>query len=499
VPVVVCVDVGSTWTKGAAVDVVTGELIAAAAHPTTIRGDVMTGIAAVRSRLAEVRPATSDAPAIACSSAGGGLRLAVVGYERAVTAEAGRRVGLSAGARVVHVSAGALSPDSVTALVEDRPDLVLLVGGTDGGNADVLVRNADELARARLGIPVVVAGNADARDLVVARLRRSRVSTVPASNVLPRIGVLDPLPARAAIREMFIRHVIGGKHLSSSAEFAGMVRAATPDAVLTGVEMLADGAAGLPGAGDVLVIDVGGATTDVYSVTDPSADEAGAHREVVEVMWRARTVEGDLGVRWSAPGVVDAASAERLIDPAEAAALIPAAVARAADPDLVPADAAGQAIDARLAELALVVAARRHARPHESGDIRIPGRDLSRVRIVVGSGGVLRHAADDVAYRLLAAVRDDGPGGWKLPVNATLALDASYVLAAAGLLATDYPEAASRLVSGCLVPVSGTGMAASAASAETPAVARNAARNENRSDRLPATSGPAKVPASDDI
>ncbi len=59
-------------------------------------------------------------------------------------------------------------------------------------------------------------------------------------NVLPRIGMLDPQPARAAIREVFLRHVIGGKRLSKGPRFGRLVRAATPDAVLTGVEVLAD-------------------------------------------------------------------------------------------------------------------------------------------------------------------------------------------------------------------------------------------------------------------
>ena len=134
--------------------------------------------------------------------------------------------------------------------------------------------------------------------------------------------MLDPSPARAAIREVFITHVIGGKGLSRGPAFGRLVRAATPDAVLAGVELLADGAEGVPGVGDVVVVDVGGATTDVYSVVTPDPEEASLHREVVEVLWRERTVEGDLGMRWNAPGVVAAAVAERLLaagDPLEAA------------------------------------------------------------------------------------------------------------------------------------------------------------------------------------
>jgi hypothetical protein len=97
--------------------------------------------------------------------------------------------------------------------------------------------------------------------------------------------------------------------------------------VLAGVELLADGAAGVPGVGDVLVVDVGGATTDVYSVVTPEGEDAVLHRDVVETLWRSRTVEGDLGMRWNAVGVLDAAIADRLVDAAEAHELHPGGAA----------------------------------------------------------------------------------------------------------------------------------------------------------------------------
>ncbi|HSK26506.1 MAG TPA: glutamate mutase L [Jiangellales bacterium] len=443
---VACVDVGSTFTKGALVDAGSGELVATASVPTTLGSDVLDGVEEVRARLGP------HEDVLACSSAGGGLRLAVVGYERAVTAEAGHRVGLSAGSRVVHVSAGLLDRAGVGALRAARPDVLLLVGGTDGGNAEVLLHNARRLAGARLRAPVVVAGNADARDEVVEVIEAGGRTVIPTANVLPRIGVLDPRPAREAIREVFIRHVIGGKGLTRRpGEFAAMVRAATPDAVLAGVEVLADGAPGVPGAGDVVVVDVGGATTDVYSVLTPGGEDVEIHREVVEVLWRSRTVEGDLGVRWSAPGVVAAAVRERLLEPAEGEAMAAAAARRAADPSYVPGSAAEAEVDLRLASLAALVAVRRHARPREEGEVRSPGRDLREVSLVVGSGGVLRHADAAAARAALTPLLADRAGGWKVPEHAPVAVDRQYVLAAAGLLAAEAPVAAARLATS-LVP-----------------------------------------------
>jgi uncharacterized protein (TIGR01319 family) len=438
----VCADIGSTFTKLAAVDVDRGELVATAAHPTTVGTDVLDGVDAGRAALAGLLPGVDLADLRACSSAGGGLRLAVVGYERVVSGEAGHRVALSAGARVVHVSAGRLDRSALAALRADRPDVVLLVGGTDGGDAAVLAHNAARLAAARWRRPVVLAGNAAVRGELAALLSGAGVPVVACDNVLPRIGVLNPGPARSAIREVFLRHVIGGKRLSRGPRLARLVRGATPDVVLSAVELLG---AGL--GGDLAVVDVGGATTDVYSVLVPDPErESGPNREVAGTLWHGRTVEGDLGMRWNAPGVVAAALAERMVEPDEG--LAEAAAARAADPGMLAVGAAGREVDLRIATLAATVALRRHARGEApvAGAPRRGGKDLRDVRLVVGSGGVLRHAAAQEGRRVLAAAVADHAGGWPLPRAPRLVVDVDYVLAPAGLLAPEHPDAAAGLM-----------------------------------------------------
>ncbi|MBM6402746.1 glutamate mutase L [Phycicoccus sp. CSK15P-2] len=432
---VLCVDVGSTFTKGLLVGD-DGAVLARASHPTTRTTDVMDGVDAVRAELAAVHDPERT---VLCSSAGGGLRLAVVGYERAVTTEAGYRVGLSAGTRVVHVAAGPLGGPDVAALRAARPDVVLLVGGTDGGNADVLVHNARRLARARMRAPVVVAGNADAAGQVVAELGSTARRHVVAANVLPRIGEIAPSGARGAIRRVFLEHVIGGKGLSRGRGFAGLVRAATPDAVLRGVEVLAEVA-----GTDVLVIDVGGATTDVYSVLGPQGEDASIRREVVGTLWHARTVEADLGMRWTAEGVVEAADRERLDLTSTARAH---AGRVTADPGRLARTPEEWDAEETLATTAVRVALRRHGRP-------APGerpRPLADVGLVVGSGGVLRHAAPQLADRVLAAALADHGGGWRVPDRARTTVDRDYVLAAVGLLADEDPALAAALA-GRLVP-----------------------------------------------
>jgi hypothetical protein len=516
-----CVDFGSTFTKAALVDVDEGRLLATASHRTTLDTDVLDGWEACRDRLVCQHPLAADAQVLACSSAGGGLRIGVVGNEELVTAEAGRRVALSSGGRVVHVAAasgrdsgvgggspaaptgvggaagtreGGLGGASVEALRAAAPDVVLLVGGTDHGNAEVLLGCARTLARAAWAGPVVVAGNVAAQEEVAAILSDAQVPHVLADNVVPRIGVLAPDSARAAIREMFLAHVIGGKHLSARADFTAMVRGATPDVVLTAVELLASelagsagpvgsgarvgsgdpadssgsvdrpdpaapATAGAPAAaapanpGDVVVVDIGGATTDVHSAVVVDPEDAGLARQVVAPMPVSRTVEGDLGMRWGAVDTVAAGREAGLVGEEEYDELAEAARVRRADPSYLPASDRERAHDERLAAVAAGVALRRHAGRQQvrfGPDGRLverTGKDLREVGLLVGSGGVLWHHPEPFARRVLAGCcGHDIEGGWLLPRAPRTAVDRDYVLAAAGLLAGEHPHAARALL-----------------------------------------------------
>ncbi len=453
---VVCVDFGSTFTKAALVDLVAGDLLATASHATTLpgadgTGDVLDGYDACLAALSEQDPRAAEADVVACSSAGGGLRVAVVGNEELVTAEAGRRVALSSGGKVVLVLSGGLDAAKLADLRAAEADVVLLVGGTDGGNAEVLEGDADFLASTQWSGPVVVAGNVESQDSVAASLARSGTPYVLADNVVPRIGVLAPDSARRAIREIFLSHVIGGKHLSNRTDsrgraFTELVRGATPDVVLTGVELLARGLDEQhPGAGDVVVVDVGGATTDVHSVVELDPEDSGLAREVVATTPVTRTVEGDLGMRWSAASTVGAAGRDDLAAAAER---------RRAQPDFLPDSDAEREADLDIAATAVRIALERHAGRSKvvvSPDGRVverSGKDLREVDLLVGSGGVLRHGGPDAVRRvLLPATGDAFDGGWQLPRDPVVVVDRDYVLAAAGLLAEEHPVAAHRLVS----------------------------------------------------
>ncbi|MGY1663562.1 glutamate mutase L [Geodermatophilus sp. SYSU D00705] len=425
---VACVDIGSTWTKAALVGLPRGDLLATAQAPTD-RGDVVRGVLAATAGFPE-------APVLACSSAGGGLRLAVVGYEELISAEAGHRAALSAGARVVHVAAGRLTGEAVARLAAADPDVVLLVGGTDGGEASVLRHNAAVLASSAplqgpgaslrvLGgsgvlprsVPVVLAGNAAVRDEVAAVLRAGGRPVTVTDNVLPDIGRLAPEPARAAIREVFLRHVIGGDRLSTDPRLREWVRTVTPDAVLAGVGVLAATRSGGPAPG-VVVVDVGGATTDVYCVPDPDAEQATLGREAVGVPAARRTVEGDLGVEASVGALRAAAAAEQVPVPGDA-----------------PLD---------LGAAAATIALRRHLRAEAAYG---PGGAGARTcGLVVLSGGVFRRADPAALAAAITRIAADRGGAGGVLADAEVLVDRRYVLAAAGLLASGSPDAATGLL-----------------------------------------------------
>jgi uncharacterized protein (TIGR01319 family) len=197
--------------------------------------------------------------------------------------------------------------------------------------------------------------------------------------------------------------------------------------MLRGVETLAAAT-----DGDLLVFDIGGATTDVYSVISPEGEDATLRKEVVAPLWHARTVEGDLGMRWNARGVAEAASVEHLLSGPDLAQLQTWAAAVEVDPTGLPTGDDEVELDLTLARVAALTAVRRHARPARPGD---PARPLARLAHVIGSGGVMRHSPPAMRDKVMRAVITDVGGGWKVPTKAHTSVDSAYLLFAAGLLA----------------------------------------------------------------
>ena len=294
-------------------------------------------------------------------------------------------------------------------------------------------------------------------------LEQAGISTKVVANVLPRIGELVAGPARDAIRDAFITHVIGGKKLSTDPMFLDMVLMPTPDAVLRAVELLA-GALGDAGSNrPVIVVDVGGATTDVYSVTPGSTESADRGFVPVPTLPARRTVEADVGVRWSATGIVDAAAELGILSDEDVVRLGWAADRRSLDVSMLPVSEEELALDAELAALAVTVAILRHAGTqemlleHGGMELRREGPDLRGPALLVLTGGVFRFQGPEMVEKLTMATFDSfDRRHHMLPSDLDIVTDSEYLLATCGLLALRDSSAALGLLRSALPGLFGT-------------------------------------------
>ena len=269
---------------------------------------------------------------------------------------------------------------------------------------------------------------------------------------MPEFGVLDIEPTRGAIRRIFIDRIVHAKGIDRAAEMLDRVLMPTPAAVLDGARLLADGCGGRPGLGSLLVVDVGGATTDVHSVAKggPTRTEV-VYRGLPEPYLK-RTVEGDLGMRHNARSIVQAAGREALADDAGLAPERIEALARLASDDVgrLPRSDEERAFDKALARAAVGLAVKRHAGTLDTvhtatGPVTVQyGKDLSAVETILGTGGALVHGPQPAAI-LKTALADDGDPFSLRPRTPRMVLDRDYILFACGLLGAVEPDAALTL------------------------------------------------------
>ncbi len=451
------IDFGSTYTKLRAVDLDRARIIGAGQGPSTVTTDITVGMHRALSDLeAHVGKLPAFTYRLASSSAAGGLRMVTVGLVKELTAEAARRAALGAGARLVGTFAYRLTRGDVRRIEELTPDILLLAGGTDGGNAEVVLHNAGMLGASAVACPIVFAGNRAAADDALDALAGKTV--IGTENVMPEFNVLNIEPARAAIRQVFIDRIVHAKGIDRAQSMFDAVLMPTPAAVMEGARLLADGCDGEAGLGSLLVVDPGGATTDVHSVCDGAPSRQGVIPYGLPEPRVKRTVEGDLGMRHNAQAIAEAAGTAAL---AADAGLDVAAAERligelAGDVERVPATAEEAALDRALGRAAIRLAVKRHAGTLETvftvqGPAQVQhGKDLSEVATVIGTGGVLVHSEDPRAILEMALADADDAASLR-PRAPRLLLDRDYSLYACGLLAQVEPACAFRLAVGGLV------------------------------------------------
>lgn len=431
----VCLEIGSTITKATAFSGITDAksgpprvLGQGVALTSVDEGDVTFGVDRAMANLSETCPINAgNVYMLAASSAAGGLKMSVHGLTRDMTLRAAREASLGAGAVVVYTTAGAMTESDLEELREKRPKLVLLSGGVDYGDRDIVIANARLLARARIPVPIIYAGNVSARREVSRIFSDAGIEYFVCENVYPKIDELNVRPVRKLIQEVFARHIVSAPGMDRIKEMVSGDIMPTPGAVLAAAELLYDT------LGDLVVVDVGGATTDIHSVTEgqPKHNRLMAAPEPLA----KRTVEGDLGVFINADSIVEESGGA--VDEGEVAPL--------------PTERNERDRSIQLTRWAVDLAMWRHA-----GEIRtafgasgkselVEGRDLTAVRYLIGTGGALTRLG--AGRDILSNLRRD-PSGRKLlpPPDVKVFIDDRYVMASAGLLAAARPEAAQSIM-----------------------------------------------------
>lgn len=448
---VLLVDIGSTYTKVVAVDLDYPKILGTASAPTTAATNIREGLFEALKCLTEKTGTTSYAESYGSSSAAGGLKMVAIGLVPALTAKAGKMAALGAGAKVLKTFAYELAASEVDEIQQLEPDIILLCGGTDGGNKEVILRNAEHLAGLAGELSVVVAGNKAAAKEAAEILEASGKQVRLCENVMPQYNCLNVEPAQAAIRNLFLEKIVQAKGLSEVQRFIGNPLLPTPRAVLQGAELLARGTAHQAGLGDLLVVDVGGATTDVYSMAE-GAPASGVVLRGLQEPYAKRTVEGDLGLSHSARSTLEAVGRKKI-----------AALTQLSEEEVeenllllekefsVSFSKEKEAVRNCLTYFAVKLATERHAGKIET--IYTPcgpsfiqtGKDLTGIKTIIGTGGPLIYSSDPAS--LLAAARRSQEAALK-PEGGSLYLDRSYIFAGMGLLSQKYPEEALALLKG---------------------------------------------------
>jgi uncharacterized protein (TIGR01319 family) len=452
----IIVDFGSTFTKVAAIDLDEEVLIGRGRSESTVRTDLTIGLKAAFRDLEESsgRKCVEGAGLrLACSSAAGGLRLVVIGLVPSLSLNAGRMAALGAGAKLVGNYSYKLNQSEMKEIKDLAPDIILLVGGTDGGNEEVIIHNAKAIAEAGINVPVVMAGNKTCADEIRRILESDERLVKVVHNVLGELDKLDVEASRTAIREVFMQRIVHAKGLDKAEQLVDSVIMPTPMAVLKGAQLLSIGTGKEKGLGDLIVVDIGGATTDIHSLADgyPKTDSVG--RKGIPEPFAKRTVEGDLGLRFNALTILEAAGEQRLLEHMKSESPVPIEERvkfLAENTGTVPADEHDFWLDIGLARAATEIAVERHAghleqiySPYGVSFTQV-GKDLTEVKTVIGTGGIFANGREPLLILKGVLFSEKEPLSLR-PKSPEFFLDSRYILYAVGLLSEKEPEKALRI------------------------------------------------------
>jgi uncharacterized protein (TIGR01319 family) len=315
------------------------------------------------------------------------------------------------------------------------------------------------LAGSKITCPILVAGNRVAAHKAKSILQNKDKTVYISKNVLPSLDIVDTEPAQNIIRDIFLSHIIKAKGLEKVQEFTGKIITPTPKASLLAASLLAEGTDNEPGIGSLLVVEIGGATTNIHSVADNSPMTPQTIIKGLPEQKSKRTVEGDLGIRYNAHTIYDLVGDE--IFQSRLDSFTPSGSKEQIDikqyitslsdnVEYVPSSDTEYSLDIVLAKSAALMAVERHAgticREYSiSGETTVQyGKNLLDIENIIGTGGIFKYGQHP--ERILQAGLFDGQKPWSLKPKAPKAyIDSDYILYGIGLLSQDYPAQALRI------------------------------------------------------
>ena len=380
---------------------------------------------------------------LATSSAAGGLKMTVHGLVYDMTAKAAKEAALGAGGIIHFITAGRLRRTDIAKIKEINPNLILIAGGVDFGERETALDNAEMIRSMGLNTPIIYAGNIENQEemkLIFDEESGQKLYLV--ENVYPKIDELNVEPCRKVIQDAFEQHITNAPGMEHVRDMVNGPIIPTPGAVMEATKVLYDC------LGDLIVLDVGGATTDLHSVAVESDKVA---RLMISPEPKAkRTVEGDLGVYVNRLKVIESIGEEKLREELAAKGIdldktLDSYVA-------IPKTEEEIVLVERLTKEAVLKATDRHAGYLRhvygpSGRTTVAeGKDLTQVKYIIGTGGALTRLPHRVEIMKEIALHNDT--GMKLfpSEHAKVLVDNDYIMASLGVLSTRYREAAIKLM-----------------------------------------------------
>ncbi|QVK20890.1 glutamate mutase L [Mycoplasmatota bacterium] len=421
------VEIGSTITLVNVFNFDIG-LIGQGVHPTTVE-DVTIGVNGAIEDFQNLYKVNDFKykEMFATSSAAGGLRMTVHGLVYDMTVKAAKEAALGAGANIHFITAGKLKPFDLEKINKINPNIILLAGGVDYGERETALYNAEMIKNLSLDVPIIYAGNLENTEEIKCILK----DVTCVDNVYPKIDNLNVEPTRKVIHKVFEDNIIHAKGMDNIKTLTDSI-IPTPGAVMECAKLLASK------MGDLIVIDVGGATTDIHSVTSYINDNV-----ITPEPNAKRTVEGDLGVYVNKDNLVE------LTDLSGFSNLD--YLLKNYSP--IPKSNDEFELVSKLTYTAVKESLNRHAGEYKefytSSGVKklVEGKDLTDVKYIVLTGGALVNLN---GKKIVTEVLKENTKKL-LPINAKILVDSKYIMASLGALSKKYPEVAFRLLKGSLV------------------------------------------------